>query len=265
MTANAAVAVEARPTTSVTFKTVRKLQFGQVLKIVGTGKELGSWDCARAPAMKWSEGDRWTLTMDLPPGKHEFKVAVAQGDSLVHYEDGPNRTLQVPEATPGEKHRAFTVNCEWGSLASWLETLLPEDELPSASSSGHGSTTSSWSALGSSSSTVRKDWTLPPSGSPQPASWQGGSSGQSVEALQAEVSELRRQLAARSEEASAFSRACDQLRAERDHIAHQLSLAQQQLVTANEEKAVLAAAAAKSERNIQLLRQVGQLLNSMHE
>lgn len=106
--------------------------------------------------MKWSEGDRWTLTMDLPPGKHEFKVggcwagwrvlaeadeamwqlhrhcawmagsgsfvallhwtvglplhngshltaapmsllqvAVAQGDSLVHYEDGPNRTLQV--------------------------------------------------------------------------------------------------------------------------------------------------------------------------
>lgn len=61
----------------------------------------------------------------------------------------------MPEATPGEKHRAFTVNCEWGSLASWLETLLPEDELPSASSSGHG-TTSSWSALGSSSSTVRK-------------------------------------------------------------------------------------------------------------
>lgn len=86
-----------------------------------------------------------------------------------------------------------------------------------------------------------------------------------MEALQAEVSELRRQLAARSEEATAFSRACDQLRAERDHIAHQLSLAQQQLVTANEEKAVLAAAAAKSERNIQLLRQVGQLLNSMHE
>ena len=86
-----------------------------------------------------------------------------------------------------------------------------------------------------------------------------------MEALQAEVSELRRQLASRSEEADAFSRACDQLRAERDHIAHQLSLAQQQLATANQEKAVLAAAAAKSERNIQLLRQVGQLLNSMHE
>jgi hypothetical protein len=267
---NAAVAVEARPTTSVTFKTVRKLQFGQVLKIVGTGKELGSWDCARAPAMKWGEGDRWTLTMDLPAGKHEFKVAVAQGDSLVHYEDGPNRTLQVPEPTPGEKHRAFTVNCEWGSLASWLETLLPEDEAPGASGSSTLGSSTSWNGVGSSSA-VRKDWTLPHSGTPQSASWQGGSSGHSAhsghsaDALQHEVNELRRQLAARSEEASAFSRACDQLRAERDHIAHQLSLAQQQLVTANEEKAVLAAAAAKSERNIQLLRQVGQLLNSMHE
>lgn len=115
--------------------------------------------------------------------------------------------------------------------------------------------------------TPAADWTLPHSGGPQhAASWNGtSSSGHSVEALQSEVSELRRQLAARSEEADAFSRACDQLRAERDHIAHQLSLAQQQLATANQEKAVLAAAAAKSERNIQLLRQVGQLLNSMHD
>ena len=43
VTANAAVATEARPATSVTFKTVRKLQFGQVLKVVGSAKELGSW------------------------------------------------------------------------------------------------------------------------------------------------------------------------------------------------------------------------------
>ncbi len=24
--------------------------------------------------MKWGEGDKWTLTMELPTGKHEFKV-----------------------------------------------------------------------------------------------------------------------------------------------------------------------------------------------
>ncbi len=149
---------------------------------------------------------------------NSVQVAVAQGDSLVHYEDGPNRTLQVgvnafccskwgalllhscraegpacclpagclpargwlqhltptgrlstghqplpaacnhgsqvPEATPGEKHRAFTVNCEWGSLASWLETLLPEDELPSPSGSTSVGSISSWNS--NSSSAPRK-------------------------------------------------------------------------------------------------------------
>ena len=86
-----------------------------------------------------------------------------------------------------------------------------------------------------------------------------------MEALQWEVSELRRQLASRGEEAAAFSRACDELRGERDHLSHQLQLVQQQLAASNEEKAHLAAAAAKSEKNIQLLRQVGQLLSTMHD
>lgn len=112
----------------------------------------------------------------------------------------------------------------------------------------------------------RADWTHHSNGNGNGhANGWHASGGQSVEALQAEVADLRRQLAARGEEAAAFSRACDQLRAERDSLAHQLSLAQQQLAAANEEKAVLAAAAAKSERNIHLLRQVGQLLSSMHE
>lgn len=87
----------------------------------------------------------------------------------------------------------------------------------------------------------------------------------SAEALRNEVAELRRQLAARSEEAAAFSRACEQLRGERDAIAQQLSSAQQQLSSCQDEKSRLAAAAAKSEKNIALLRQVGQLLSNMHD
>lgn len=94
----------------------------QVLKVVGSGPELGNWDCSRAPgelasrpacsaagrrclpcmpsgiattdaalqsvrcserapdpsappaAMAWSKGDRWQLTVNLGPGDHEFKV-----------------------------------------------------------------------------------------------------------------------------------------------------------------------------------------------
>lgn len=139
------------PAVSVTFRTVRKLAFGEVLRVVGSEKALGNWDCAKAPKMEWSAGDRWTLTLDLGPGNYEFKVrgvggsgrmdrisrilvdvatdglatrvpgaparasrqrqrllalpcnltpsppqvAIANGDRLVAYEDGPNRTLAV--------------------------------------------------------------------------------------------------------------------------------------------------------------------------
>lgn len=52
-------------------------------------------------AMKWSEGDQWLLSLDLPAGSHEFKlVAVAppagEGAGLyANWEAGPNRTLKV--------------------------------------------------------------------------------------------------------------------------------------------------------------------------
>ena len=46
-----------------------------MLKVVGGAPELGGWDCGRAPAMAWGSGDAWELTLELPEGRHEFKVA----------------------------------------------------------------------------------------------------------------------------------------------------------------------------------------------
>ena len=51
--------------------------------------------------MTWSEGDTWTLTLDLPAGKHEFKVASAPAkgnNSDGVWEDGPNRSVQASRA-----------------------------------------------------------------------------------------------------------------------------------------------------------------------
>jgi hypothetical protein len=51
--------------------------------------------------MTWSEGDTWTLTLDLPAGKHEFKVASAPAkgnNSDGVWEDGPNRSVQAGRA-----------------------------------------------------------------------------------------------------------------------------------------------------------------------
>ena len=37
------------PTADVTFKSVRRVAFGQVLKVVGSHPELGNWDAKAAP------------------------------------------------------------------------------------------------------------------------------------------------------------------------------------------------------------------------
>ena len=53
--------------------------------------------------MSWSEGDTWTLTLDLPAGKHEFKVASAPAKGNTSdgvWEDGPNRSVQASRAGP---------------------------------------------------------------------------------------------------------------------------------------------------------------------
>ena len=46
--------------------------------------------------MTWSDGDQWTLALELPPGHHEFKmVAAATATSYTDWEGGPNRALDV--------------------------------------------------------------------------------------------------------------------------------------------------------------------------
>lgn len=58
----------------VKFATKFKAQFGTFLKVVGGPDQLGAWEIEGAPPLQWSEGDVWSITLLLPPGKHEFKV-----------------------------------------------------------------------------------------------------------------------------------------------------------------------------------------------
>ena len=47
-------------------------------------------------AMEWSEGDNWSLEVDLSPGVTDFKCAVVrQNGSVVCWEPGANRTVEV--------------------------------------------------------------------------------------------------------------------------------------------------------------------------
>ncbi len=52
-----------------------QVAFGETHKLVGAHPHLGGWNPDAAPSMSWSDGDVWTLDLDLPPGEDlEFKV-----------------------------------------------------------------------------------------------------------------------------------------------------------------------------------------------
>jgi len=67
----------------VKFTTSFKADFGTFLKVVGGPEQMGGWEVEQAPPLQWHEGDEWTITLMLPPGKHEFKVRPG-GEGGVH-------------------------------------------------------------------------------------------------------------------------------------------------------------------------------------
>lgn len=77
--------------------------FGEVLKVCGSAKELGSWDGGKAPMMKWTMGDTWSLTTELPAGELQFKILVQHADGGLSWEDGANRIIDVPATLEGGK------------------------------------------------------------------------------------------------------------------------------------------------------------------
>lgn len=52
-----------------------QVEFGESLRLVGSDSVLGSWDVAQGPALRWSDGDVWTLDLEVPAGQQlSFKV-----------------------------------------------------------------------------------------------------------------------------------------------------------------------------------------------
>jgi hypothetical protein len=45
--------------------------------------------------MTWGEGDVWSVTLDVPAGRHEFKLVTDMGGAGFDWEGGPNRSLQA--------------------------------------------------------------------------------------------------------------------------------------------------------------------------
>lgn len=110
----------------VVFRTTHQVQYGEVIKVVGQGPQLGKWEVGRAPAMEWSEGDNWCLEVDLSPGLTDFKCAVVRQDgSVVCWEPGANRTVEVPHMH-GES--TIQVKCMWSNTGNTIQALSMDED-----------------------------------------------------------------------------------------------------------------------------------------
>lgn len=112
--------------------------FGQVLKVVGALEELGAWVPEKAPAMRWHEGHTWTLDVELPVGNVSFKVVMQDEGGAMRWEDGLDRTVNIPaitEVATGAPSGAGSapvsnvgVACPWGDTQFTRVSAQPDRE-----------------------------------------------------------------------------------------------------------------------------------------
>lgn len=97
---SAAVRASAAPV-RVSFRLPYHCNFGQNLRLVGSGAPLGDWDVSSAAAMTWSDGDVWKadLEFELDHGSAiEYKYVVVGADGAsADWKPGANISLLLPE------------------------------------------------------------------------------------------------------------------------------------------------------------------------
>lgn len=58
----------------------------------------GNWDISKAPELHWNEGDRWSVTLELPTSRvveYKFVVLAADGTHAAAWQSGNNSVLAV--------------------------------------------------------------------------------------------------------------------------------------------------------------------------
>lgn len=88
----------------------KAVEYGQNMRVTGSGPDFGSWDANKGPKLRWSEGHKWTADVTLPAGGYEFKFLLEHRSGHLEWENGTNRTFTVPK-TAAE----MLVEGAWGS------------------------------------------------------------------------------------------------------------------------------------------------------
>lgn len=81
----------------VRFSVKQRVKYGQHVAIVGSNPALGEWNPDRRVALEWTDGDRWTAAVEVPPGEVELKFVVVDGEAVKWL---PGDNVRVPCTAP---------------------------------------------------------------------------------------------------------------------------------------------------------------------
>ena len=123
---------------SLSLKSRYETSWGQVIKVVGSLPELGSWNPQAAPTMQWNEGHKWTLSSRLPKQSFSFKI-ICMSNGYIRWEDGEvNRSIDHLESDsqssqPGPVDLVVQLTCNFGATQSTeLALVLSKEKIEGA-------------------------------------------------------------------------------------------------------------------------------------
>lgn len=90
-------APQRKSTVNVRFWMPFKVNYGEEIYVVGSSPELGSWILSSGIPLRWSDGDMWNGSVDIPAGSVvEYKyVVVGHGGHAVMWQNGNNSVLAL--------------------------------------------------------------------------------------------------------------------------------------------------------------------------
>lgn len=134
---------------SITFVESASTGTGDVIKVVGSIAQLGSWAPSAALALVQSNGS-WRLTLMLPPGTSlEYKFLLFTSSGSYTWEAGSNRVYSTGQA--GESVSLFGVFGSTTSGTSAVTTIITSTSVVVSSSATSGASSSASSVIPSSS------------------------------------------------------------------------------------------------------------------
>ncbi|XP_019097987.1 PREDICTED: uncharacterized protein LOC104768339 isoform X2 [Camelina sativa] len=109
----------------VRFQLRKECVFGEHFFILGDDPVFGGlWDPETALPLNWSDGNVWTLDLDLPVGRLvEFKFILKAQTGEILWQPGPNRSLET-----WESNKTIRICEDWDNAD--LQMMIEEDYVP---------------------------------------------------------------------------------------------------------------------------------------